>query len=87
VFDVYDIQSGEYLNPFSRNLMVGMMGLRHVPVIDAEFVLNTDVDGLLNMAESKSELADVQREGLVFKQNNGGFSFKAVSNAYLINER
>ena len=87
VFDVYDIQSGEYLNPFSRNLMVGMMGLRHVPVIDAEFVLNTDVDGLLNMAESKSELADVQREGLVFKQNNGGFSFKAISNAYLINER
>lgn len=87
VFDVYDIQSGEYLNPFSRNLMVGMMELRHVPVIDAEFVLNTDVDGLLNMAESKSELADVQREGLVFKQNNGGFSFKAISNAYLINER
>jgi len=87
VFDVYDIQSGEYLNPFSRNLMVGMMGLKHVPVIDAEFVLNTDVDGLLNMAESKSELADVQREGLVFKQNNGGFSFKAISNAYLINER
>ena len=87
VFDIYDIQSGEYLNPFSRNLMVGMMGLKHVPVIDAEFVLNTDVDGLLNMAESKSELADVQREGLVFKQNDGGFSFKAISNAYLINER
>jgi len=87
VFDVYDIQSGEYLNPFSRNLMVGMMDLRHVPVLDAEFVLNTDVDGLLNMAESKSELADVQREGLVFKQNDGGFSFKAISNAYLIKER
>ena len=67
--------------------MVGMMGLKHVPVLDAEFVMNTDVDGLLNMAESKSELADVQREGLVFKQNDGGFSFKAVSNAYLINER
>jgi RNA ligase (TIGR02306 family) len=87
VFDVYNIQSGEYLNPFSRNLLVGMMELKHVPVLDAEFVLNTDVDGLLNIAESKSELADVQREGLVFKQNNGGFSFKAISNAYLINER
>ena len=87
VFDVYDIKSGEYLNPFTRNLIVGMLGLQHVPVIDAEFVLNTDVDGLLTMAESKSELADVQREGLVFKQNNGGFSFKAISNAYLINER
>lgn len=87
VFDVYDIQSGEYLNPFARNLIVGMMRLKHVPVIDAEFVLNTDVDGLLTMAESKSELANVQREGLVFKQNNGGFTFKAISNAYLINER
>ena len=87
VFDVYDIKSGEYLNPFTRNLIVGMLGLQHVPVIDAEFVLNTDVDGLLTMAESKSELADVQREGLVFKHNDGGFSFKAISNAYLINER
>ena len=87
VFDVYDIRSGEYLNPFTRNLLVAMMGLQHVPVIDAEFVLNTDVDGLLTMAESKSELANVQREGLVFKQNNGGFSFKAISNAYLINEK
>ena len=87
VFDVYDIQYGEYLNPFTRNIVVGMLDLEHVPVIDAEFVLNTDVDGLLTMAESKSELADVQREGLVFKQNNGGFSFKAISNAYLINEK
>ena len=87
VFDVYDIQYGEYLNPFTRNLIVGMMDLNHVPVIDAEFVLNTDVDGLLTMAESKSKLANVQREGLVFKHNDGGFSFKAISNAYLINER
>ena len=84
---MYDIKSGEYLNPFTRNFIVGMLELRHVPVIDAEFVLNTDVDGLLTMAESKSELADVQREGLVFKHNDGGFSFKAISNAYLINER
>jgi len=87
VFDVYDIRYGEYLNPFTRNLLVGMMDLKHVPVIDAEFVLNTDVDGLLAMAESKSKLADVQREGLVFKQNDGGFTFKAISNAYLINEK
>ena len=69
--------------------IVGMMDLKHVPVIDAEFVLKSwhDVDGLLTMAESKSELANVQREGLVFKHNDGGFSFKAISNAYLINER
>ena len=67
--------------------MLFRSGLQHVPVIDAEYVLNTDVDGLLTMAESKSRLANVQREGLVFKQNNGGFSFKAISNAYLINER
>ena len=51
VFDVYDIQYGEYLNPFTRNLIVGMMDLKHVPVIDAEFVLNTDVDGLLTRSE------------------------------------
>jgi hypothetical protein len=64
-----------------------MMGIKHVPVIDAEFVLNKDVDGLLSMAESKSQLADVEREGLVFKQCNGGFTFKAISNRYLLGEK
>jgi len=84
VFDVYNIMKGEYLLPEARRELVHKMGLKHVPVIAPYFTLNADVDQLLAMAEFKSELASVEREGVVFKQNDGGMTFKAISNKYLL---
>jgi hypothetical protein len=46
------------------------------------------VQDLLTLAESKSALNDkVEREGIVFKEVNGGMSFKAISNKYLLGEK
>jgi ATP-dependent RNA circularization protein (DNA/RNA ligase family) len=89
VFDVYTIVGGEYMKPIHRRSFVEqVMGLKHVPVIDASFVISTNVEGLLAMAEGASVLNPAQeREGIVFKQVNGGMTFKAISNTYLINER
>lgn len=87
VFDIYDIQAGEYLPPDARRSVVDAMGLDHVPVITTDFKLEHTVDELLGMAEYPSELANVQREGIVFKETRGGFSFKAISNKYLLNEK
>ena len=89
VFDVYTIKGGEYMKPIQRRSFVEqVLGLKHVPVIDASFVINTNVEGLLAMAEGASVLNPAQeREGIVFKQVNGGMTFKAISNTYLINER
>jgi RNA ligase (TIGR02306 family) len=89
VFDVYTIVGGEYMKPIHRRSFVEqVMGLKHVPVIDASFVISTNVEGLLAMAEGASMLNPAQeREGIVFKQVNGGMTFKAISNTYLINER
>jgi len=87
VFDVYAVQGGEYLTPDARRVLIDGMGLDHVPVIATRFVLEHGVEQLLAMAEYKSELANVEREGIVFKQVDGGMTFKAISNKYLLGEK
>ena len=92
VFDVYDISNGYYLNPVARHDLIARMGLKHVPVLAARAELYdtlgiTDMPQLLKFAEGKSTLADTEREGIVFKECNGGMSFKAISNKYLLGEK
>ena len=87
VFDVYDITNGCYLNPAVRRTLIENMGLNHVPVLTT-FMRLLPVQDLLTLAESKSALNNkVEREGIVFKEENGGMSFKAISNAYLLGEK
>jgi RNA ligase (TIGR02306 family) len=95
VFDVYNIQSGEYLNPQDRRRLIERMGLKHVPVLAATAELYdtlgiTDIAQLLKFAEGKSVMGDVngpEREGIVFKQVDGGMTFKVISNKYLLGEK
>jgi RNA ligase (TIGR02306 family) len=92
VFDVYNIQAGEYLLPQARRRLIEQMGLKHVPVLahtaDMYDTLGlTDIPQLLAFAEGKSLLGDTEREGIVFKQVDGGMSFKAISNKYLLGEK
>ena len=87
VFDIYDIKDGCYLNPADRENIIGRMGLDHVPVLDDAFVLNDSIEELLNLAEGTSRLGDTEREGIVFKEVNGGMTFKAISNKYLLGEK
>jgi RNA ligase (TIGR02306 family) len=89
VFDVYNIQAGEYLKPHARRELIERMGLKHVPVItDGKDLGIGTVDEMLAWAEDKSRLNNKQeREGIVFKEVNGGFTFKAISNKYLLGEQ
>lgn len=94
VFDVYDIQNGRYLDPDARRKLIDTMGLSHVPVLVASGSLEdtlgiTDVAGLLKFAEGQSVMGMIgcEREGVVFKECNGGFTFKAISNKYLLGEK
>ena len=88
VFDIYDIKSGQYLNPTERMEMVSRLRLMHVPIIQSGAHLpSRSVSDILTFAEGKSILAVKQeREGVVFKNMNGGFSFKAISNRYLMKQ-
>lgn len=92
VFDVYSIAEGRYLDPSHRRGDIEMMGLKHVPVIahsaDLYDTLGiADIPQLLKFAEGKSVLFDTEREGIVFKEVNGGMTFKAISNKYLLGEK
>lgn len=87
VFDVYDIADGRYLNPQDRRELIYVMGLDHVPVLNTGYVLNATVEQILNSAEGQSVMAKTEREGIVFKHVNGGMTFKAISNRYLLGEK
>jgi RNA ligase (TIGR02306 family) len=91
VFDVYNIRRGKYSNPSWRRTLVEAMGLKHVPVLATNADLITcqgKVEHVLECAEGSSALNDKQeREGIVLKEVNGGMSFKAISNRYLLGEK
>lgn len=89
VFDVYNISGGFYMSPRDRRVLITMMGLQHAPVLLVDKDLGVgSVDDILEWAEGKSKLNDKQeREGIVFKQADGGMTFKAISNKYLLNEK
>jgi RNA ligase (TIGR02306 family) len=89
VFDVYNIQMGGYLDPDARRALIARMELQHVPVllIDKDLGVGS-VEEILLWAEGTSMPNDKQeREGIVFKEANGGMSFKAISNKYLLGEK
>jgi len=87
VYDVYDVQTGKYMNPVARRALVSDLGLKHVPLLGTEATVSS-VDAILALAEGNSILYSKQeREGIVFKENNGGVTFKAISNKYLLKQR
>ena len=98
IFDIYDIDGGRYLSPEDRHRVITELWNRglsrdvvqHVPVMSmgvtlAELGIN-NVSELLAFAEGPSFVHPV-REGLVFKRDDGGFSFKAISNSFLLKEK
>jgi len=98
VFDIYNIDQNAYIGPKERrgilkdlyDLGLNENMVAHVPVIAYEAELFDtlgidDVDGLLHLADGSSINHPI-REGLVFKRLDGGFSFKAISNKFLLKE-
>ena len=87
VYDVYDIDKREYLLPEERITLCKQLGIPHVPVFNSKYILEHDVKHLLEMAEGDGMNKGVKREGLVFKHLTSDFSFKAISNAYLLKNK
>lgn len=93
IFDVFDIDAQEYLLPADARKLVESVGLSYVPVIMNQATLwdigksddlKTVVKNILAMAEGPGMNNGVKREGLVFKSNSTPFSFKAISDSYLL---
>lgn len=84
VFDIYDIDAGEYVFPETRHHIVEALELTHAPLIGF-LAIQANMDYLIETAEGKSLLNDKQeREGLVYKAMTSTYSFKVISNKYLL---
>lgn len=94
VYNMFDIDEQEWIEPnVTAELLRGIEGLRHVPVMHGCVTLSqlfpnatqdTIVQDLLDYADGPSAFGGKLREGVVFKRVDGKFSFKAISNRYLI---
>jgi len=98
VFDIYDIDGKCYLTPEQRHNVLTELWNRgmsrdmveHAPVLSMGVTLAelgiSNVKELLDFAEGPSFVHPI-REGLVFKRVDGQFSFKAISNLFLLREK
>lgn len=95
LFDIYGITAGRYLYPVARSAFLGRLNelganIEHVPVLATEIAVAKQfetVDQLLEFAEGPSLNPETKREGLVFKSYDSDFSFKAISNSYLLKHK
>lgn len=92
VFDIYDIDRSEYMLHWERKLITSVLGLNHVPVISegmsfSHLAREELKEYILGLAEGTCIITDCPREGIVFKCLNKNFSFKAIANSYLLNEK
>lgn len=78
------IVDGKRLNPLDFNYTVKSLGIPSVPLL-GDFYLDGDLSSLLKRSEGKSELNNKkEREGIVLRCIEDGFSFKVISNKFLI---
>lgn len=82
---------GTYKAGYSRHCKYVMAkfceqnGLKHVPIIDTEYVLPKTMEEMKLEADGYSEInPKVKREGFVYRSVDGQQSFKNVSREYLL---
>jgi RNA ligase (TIGR02306 family) len=90
LFDIYDADAERHLGSAERQALAEQLGLPHVPLVEASFLLSpaTGIETLLALADGPSALKPSQRrEGLVFKSLDQAASFKVISNQYLLKQK
>lgn len=87
VYDIYDIDAQAYMLPKDRQEFCERHKLQHVPLGSPHAVtLPVDVAAALEDADGPSGLKGKYREGFVYKSMERDFSFKVISNTYLLKE-
>jgi len=88
IYDVYDIDAQKYLLPSERQEFCIRYNLKHVPLACGPLgiTLPEDVAAAILDADGPSGLKGTYREGFVYKSMTRDFSFKVISNAYLLKE-
>ena len=95
LFDVFDIDNQAYMKPgqrlaFMEDVLIALgADLEHTPILDLRTKAAgrfANLDELLAYADGPSMNPNVKREGLVFKSYESGFTFKAISNEWLLSK-
>lgn len=92
VFNIFDIDNGEYLNITEMMFCSALLGLETVPLLDFCFILHHNVEDLVKLSEGKSDLnPEVEREGIVIRPHEerrdvdlGRLSFKVINPKFLL---
>ena len=96
LFDIFDIDTGTYMKPgqrlaFLEDILIALgANLEHTPIWDLRTYVASrfdNVEALLSYATGPSLNPEVKREGLVFKSYDSQFSFKAISNEWLLKNK
>ncbi|CUR44301.1 RNA ligase [Pseudomonas phage VCM] len=85
-YDVFLIDEQRYMLPAERIKFCTDQGVKHVPVNYTGPLKAATVAEVLTRADGPSGLKGKFREGFVYKSTKRDFSFKAISNAYLLKE-
>ena len=89
VYDVFDIDTQQYLgyhdrlDVFSELVSFKDVNIEHVPIVGGGSLPTANIDELLAIAEGPS-INNKVREGVVYKAVDGSFSFKTISNKFLL---
>lgn len=85
-YDVFLIDEQRYMLPAERIKFCTDQGVKHVPVnFTGPLQAKTVADAIVR-ADGPSGLKGKYREGFVYKSTTRDFSFKVISNAYLLKE-
>ena len=86
VFDIFDIDTQQYMNASDRAGFCALRGLNHTPILKRLADLpSRAVRDLIPLADGRSTLYDTAREGLVYKcEQVPSVSFKIISNKWLM---
>ncbi len=89
-FNVFDIDQYKYLDFEAFKLMIETLGLKTAPILDTQYELNNNIAELVQLSIGKSQLFNVEREGIVIrpltetKDITGRVSFKAINPEFLL---
>ena len=85
-YDVFLIDEQRYMLPAERVEFCKTRNVQHVPINYVGPLQAPDVAGALVRADGPSGIKGKFREGFVYKSVKRDFSFKAISNKYLLKE-
>lgn len=83
LYNIWDIDSKTWYPPNLRQVLCSTLGIEHVPILKVDQF--SSVNQVLNEANGISKInPEKLREGVVWKAYSTTYSFKAISNEYLL---